>query len=96
MSEHERFLEETRFVLIAEGDGAEIRIANAGDIHDELHRLMCYCRQPWRECCTEGIKAEIVQIYNPDNWASYNGRPFSIKWNHEDGKVLVYRIDTEA
>lgn len=81
----------TRYVIIADGDGGACTVAT-GDIHDELHAFMCFCGKPWEQCETRDITSDIRRIDDDDNWVFMDGKRFSISWDHEDGRLMVYVV----
>lgn len=82
-----------RWVAIADGEGAEARPLFGDKPHQEFHDFMCVCGQPWKECTTDGMREDIAKIDDSDEWTlDEAGKQFSMHWEHECGKVSLYRL----
>lgn len=83
-----------QWVVIADGEGADIRIVYKGeDLRRVLHDFWCVCGLPLNECGTENIAADIARMDEVDAWeCDEDGERFSITWEHECGSVTLYRL----
>jgi hypothetical protein len=86
-----------RWVIIADGEGAQACVIANGDLHEAVHRFMCVCEKPWKECdCGASMVLDVGQIDDDDLWQrDEDGKKFSISWPHETGKITLYRLSEE-
>lgn len=87
-------IEQARWAIVADGEGAEACVISDADLHESVHRFMCACGKPWRECQADMVW-DIEQIDKSDDWAlDEKGEKFSLSWPHETGKLTLYRLST--
>lgn len=85
-------IEQARWVIVADGEGAEACVISDGDLHESVHRFMCVCGKPWRKC-EAGMVWDIEQIDKSQDWVmDEKGERFSLSWPHETGKLTLYRL----
>jgi hypothetical protein len=85
-------IEQARWVIVADGEGAQACVISDGDLHESVHRFMCVCGKSWRRC-EAGTVWDIEHIDKSDDWAlDENGERFSLSWPHETGKLTLYRL----
>jgi hypothetical protein len=87
-------IEQANWVIVSDGEGAEACVISHFDLHESVHRFMCMCGKPWRECEADMVW-DIEQIDKSDDWAlDEKGEKFSLSWPHETGKITLYRLST--
>jgi len=81
-----------RWVIVADGEGAEACVLSGPDLRESVHRFMCCCKKPWKEC-EASCQWDIEQLDKPEEWAKdEDGKPFSMTWPHETGKITIYKL----
>jgi hypothetical protein len=84
-------------VIVAVGEGAQASVIFGGDIHEAVHKFFCVCGNGWRECSSTGVTQDTQRIDDPEEWSKdEDGRQFSICWEHETGKVTLYKTAAPA
>src|SRR5712671_6869792 len=87
-------IEQARWVIVSDGEGAEACVVAGTDLHESVHRFMCVCGKPWQECEADMVW-DIEQIDKSDDWSfDEAGAKFSLSWPHETGKITLYRLST--
>jgi hypothetical protein len=86
-----------RWVIVSNGEGAQACVLSGTDLHESVHRFMCFCGKPWRECeCGREMIQDIELIDDPSAWTlDENGEQFSVCWPHETGRITLYRLSQE-
>ena len=81
-----------QFAIISDGEGAEACIIADQEIHKAVHCFMCCCGRPWTECEAD-MQSDIRLLDDPDQWSKdESGKPFSVCWPHETGRITIYRL----
>jgi hypothetical protein len=92
-----REMQQERWVIVAEGEGAAARVLDAGaDLHAAVHEFMCVCGKPWKQC--DSLTPEELRfIDDPDEWTTdEDGERFSCSMLHETGSITIYRLERLA
>jgi hypothetical protein len=85
-------VENREVVIVATGESNECLVASEETLHESLHRAMCYCKQPWDKCETDGVTEAIRIADDDDNWLIGEDGRFSLSFDFEDGKIFVYYV----
>ena len=85
-------VESKEVVIVSSGETSECRIASESSLYESLHRAMCYCKQPWEHCESDGVTEAIQTAGDDDNWTMGEDGRFSLSFDFEDGRIFVYYV----
>lgn len=84
---------ETReVVIVATGESHDCVIVSEASLYDALHRVMCFCKEPWERCEVDGVSEAIRTAEDDDNWIINGDGRFSLSFDFEDGHIFVYYV----
>lgn len=86
------------YVIIANGEGAQAAVIADGDLHEAVHKFMCCCGKPWKQCeCGPSMIQDIALMDDPDEWTLNGaGDEFCVSWPHETGRITLYKLAEAA
>lgn len=83
------------YVIEAKGDGAVCKIVTFGQLHDEVHKLLCVCGANWAKCETDDVREQVKRLDDADNWSRYSPTYEDHSWEldcEDDSRVRVTRL----
>lgn len=84
--------ETKELVIVADGETHECRIVAEPNLYAALHHALCYCKQPWDQCESDGVTEALRVADDDDNWTMGDDGRFSLSFDFEDGRIFVYYV----